>query len=316
MLRYKILPIFKAFFTIIFFFGIFIPVIQATELQIAVLASHNESPYHDVIEGFQNYLVEQKIEAKCNVYILEDGKEKTIKIFQEIKNNRPVLICTIGTIPTVETLKVFSDVPVVASLILNEDTIRRSRNATGVILDFPIETQFSWLKSFLPEARKIGVMYNPLENQEKIESAKGIARKMGLELNPVKIYTPRDIPNALKILANNADVLWGIHDALVFNSLTAKHILLFSFRNRIPFCGLSSTWVKAGALCALEYDYHDIGGQCGEKALKIIRGARVSAVPPSLPRKLLYALNLRTARYMKIDIQEEHIRNANQIFEE
>lgn len=316
MHRYKLLPIFKAFFTIIFLFDIIIPVIQATELQIAVLTSHNESPYNDVLEGFQNYLVEQKIEAKCTVYILEDGKGKIAQIFQEIKNNRPVLICTLGTIPTVETLKVFSDVPVVASLILDEDTIKRSRNATGVILDFPIETQFSWLKSFLPEARKIGVMYNPLENQEKITLAKEIARKMGLELNPVKIYTPKDIPNALKTLANNADVLWGIHDALVFNSLTAKHILLFSFRNRIPFCGLSSTWVKAGSLCALEYDYQDIGVQCGEKALKIIRGARVSAVPPSLPRKLLYTLNLRTARYMKIDILEEHIRNADQIFEE
>ncbi|MEP9410412.1 MAG: hypothetical protein HRF42_03255 [Candidatus Brocadia sp.] len=311
----RIHTIVKAYLAIISVFSVIIPEVLATELQIAVLISRNESPYTEVLAGFQNYIVEQKIPVKYNTYALEGGKAHRTQIFQEIKKNTPGLIFTIGTIPTAEVLKVF-DVPVVATLILDMNMIRHARNATGVILDFPVETQFYWLKSFLPEARKIGVMYNPLENQEKIELAEGIARRMGLELNPVKIYTPKDIPNALKVLANNADVLWGINDTLVFNPLTAKHILLFTFRNRMPFCGLSSTWVKAGALYALDYDFYDIGVQCGEMAVEIIRGAGANSVPPSLPRKLRYILNLRTARYMKIDFREEQIRKAYKIFEE
>ncbi|GJQ16745.1 MAG: hypothetical protein HBSIN01_07040 [Candidatus Brocadia sinica] len=312
----KISTFLKAAIIIIFVFWMTIPEIPANEVQIDVLVSHNESPYTEVLTGFQNYIVEQKIQMKCSTYILENKKAPISQISLEIKKNKPGLIFTVGTIPTVEALKVFDDVPIVASLILDENTMKRARNSTGVILDFPIEAQFFWLKSFLPEAKKIGVMYNPLENQEKIRRAGEIARKMGLELNPVKVHTPKDIPNALKSLANNADVLWGINDALVFNSLTARHILLFSFRNRIQFCGLSSAWVEAGALYALEYDFYDIGVQCGEKAVKIIRGAGVNSVPVSLPRKLLYTLNLKTARHMKIDIQEEHIRNAYKIFEE
>ncbi|MDN3513644.1 MAG: ABC transporter substrate-binding protein [Candidatus Brocadia sp.] len=293
-----------------------IPKVFADELKIVLLVSHSESPYLDVLAGFQKYMTEQKMQAKCDVYMLENEGINKSQIFQEIKKTKPRLIFTIGTTPTIEALGEFVDVPIVATLVLSENTIKRARNATGVILDFPVNTQFYWLKSFLPEARRIGVMYNPLENQEKIASAEVIAKKMGLELNAIEIHTPKDIPDALKVLANNADVLWGINDPLVFNSLTAEHILLFSFRNRIPFCGLSSAWVKAGALYALEYDYHDIGVQCGEKAVKIIRGARVDSVPPSLPRKLLYALNLRTAKYMKIEIQEKHIRNAYKIFED
>ncbi|MCF6155137.1 MAG: hypothetical protein E3K36_07770 [Candidatus Brocadia sp.] len=312
----KIPTILKAAIIIIFAFCITIHKIPADVLQMAVIVSRNESPYTDVFEGFQNYIMGQKIQAKCDIYEMEGENVLISKIFQKIKKNKPSLIFTIGTTPTEEALKVFIDVPIVATLILDEGTIKHARNATGVILDFPIETQYYWLKSFLPEARKIGVMYNPLENQKKIRCAEEIARKMGLDLYPVKIRTPKDIPNALKTLANNADVLWGINDPLVFNSLTAKQILLFSFRNRIPFCGLSSTWVKAGALYALEYDFHDIGVQCGEKAIEIIRGAGVNSVPLSFPRKLLYTLNLRTARYMKIEIQEKQIRNAYKIFEE
>ncbi len=306
----------KAVLSAVFVFCVNIHEIPANELQITVLVSHNESPYTEVLAGFQEHIVEQKIPSKCTAYALEGGKVRISHIFEEIKRSHPAVIFTIGTFPTVEALKVFHDIPVVATFILDEDTIKRSRNATGVILDFPLEKQFFWLKQFLPKARKIGVIYNPLENQEKIRCAEEIARKMGLELYPVKVHTPKDIPRALKTLANEADVLWGMHDALIFNSLTARHILLFSFRNRIPFCGLSSAWVKAGALYALEYDFHDIGMQCGEMVVKITGGAQAKSVPPSFPRKLLYTVNLRTARHMKVDIKEEYIRTACKIFDE
>lgn len=317
----KILVLFKMFLTIIFVLWITVSAVPAVDLhitadlRITVLVSHKESPYKEVLAGFQNYLTEQKILATYDVYILEGDTVQISQIYPEIKKNKTRLIFTVGTTPTIDALKVFADVPVVATLILDEDMIKRARNATGVILDFPIEAQFHWLKSLLPEAKTIGVMYNPTENKEKIQFAKIIARKLGLELNPVEIYTPKDIPNALKVLATNADVLWGINDTLVFNPLTAKQILLFSFRNQIPFCGPSSTWAKAGALCSLDYDFHDIGAQCGEKAIEIIRGAKVTSVPLSFPRKFLYALNLRTARHMKIPFQEKYIRTAHQVFD-
>lgn len=315
MHKYKMPVIFKMF-AIIFVLWTTASAVLALDMHIAVLVSHEESPYKDVLAGFQNYLTEHKIPAICDIYILESNIVQMSQAFQEIKKNKTRLIFAVGTTPTVGALKMFVDVPVVATLILDGNIIKHARNATGVILDFPVETQFYWLKSLLPETKTIGVLYNPVENEEKIQFAEAIARKMGLNFNPVAVYTPKDIPNALKVLATNADILWGINDTLVFNPLTAKQILLFSFRNQIPFCGPSSTWAKAGALCSLEYDYHDIGAQCGEKAIEIIRGAKMTSVPLSFPRKFLYTLNLRTARHMKITFQEKHIRTAHQVFDE
>lgn len=301
---------------VFFVFWIITPEVFGDEYQIAVLVSHNESPYKEVIAGFQKTITGQKTDSKFHVFIMEGERAHLSENLTSIKKIRPKIIFTVGTTPTGETLKVFHDIPIIATLILDDDMIKSAHNATGVILGFPIEVQFNWLKNFLPEARKIGVMYNPLENQEKVRSATIIARKMGLDLLPIEIDSPKDIPNALKALANDADILWGIHDTLVFNSLTAKQILLFSFRNHIPFCGLSSAWVKAGALYALEYDYYDIGVQCGEKALKIMQGAKVNSLPACYPRNLLYTLNLRTARYMKIQFREEYIHNAYRVFDE
>src|SRR5574337_1583016 len=130
---YKIPTIFKTVLTTIFILWIIIPKVFAEELQIIVLVSHNESPYADVLAGFQEYIKEQKMPAKCDVYTLESEKIQLSQIFQNIKNNKINLLFTIGTIPTEEALKVFIDVPIVATLILDKRTIRHASNATGVI---------------------------------------------------------------------------------------------------------------------------------------------------------------------------------------
>ena len=106
-----------------------------------------------------------------------------------------------------------------------------------------------------------------------------------------------------------------VTDQVVLSRQTAEAILLFSFRNRIPFAGLSASWVKAGALYALDRDYTDLGAQCGEMALRVRRGRRASTLPPETPRKILYALNLRTAQRMKLNLPKELIDGAEQVFE-
>ena len=53
-------------------------------------------------------------------------------------------------------------------MILQSDFLKNKENITGIFLEYSIETQFSWFKRFLPDARTIGVIYNPEENQAKI----------------------------------------------------------------------------------------------------------------------------------------------------
>src|SRR3989441_13041639 len=127
---------------------------------------------------------------------------------------------------------------------------------------------------------------------------------MGLNLFARKVESPKDLPDALDSLNNRADVLWGVADQIVLNPQTVKPILLFSLRNRIPFVGLSATWVKAGALYALDRDYDDIGRQLGEMAGKILQGAAPGALQPASPRKVVYCINRRAAQVFKPGLQD------------
>ena len=137
---------------------------------------------------------------------------------------------------------------------------------------------------------------------------------MGLALEAVEISSPNELPVALQELSNKIDILWGINDRIALNTKTAKRILLFSYRNRIPFIGLSTTWVKSGAIYSLDRDYTYLGIQCGEIAFKVLSGVNVNSIPVTSPRKIIYTINLKTAEHMKINFKDEIVSNAHKVF--
>jgi len=135
-----------------------------------------------------------------------------------------------------------------------------------------------------------------------------------LALWAVPVKSPSELPLAMDSLASRAEVLWGLPDEMVFNQHTAKQILLYSFRNRIPVVGISEAWVKAGALFALRWDYQDLGRQCGEMAAQILRGTPPQALPLAHPRKVGMVLNLKTAVQLKISIPEAVLQSAQEVY--
>ena len=284
------------------------------DLRIAVIASQNTPPYQDVATGFQDFLKKEGIAAVFDHYELSGNAGKASEVIRGIMKQPPSLILTIGTLATQTALLEAGDIPVVAGLVTNLDDLRKSKNATGVVLDFPLVTQFEWMHKLVPAVKYISVLYNPKENQAKIDAAVKTAEKVGLTLLPKEVETIRALPDALESLARSTDLLWGINDQLVLSPQTAEAILLFSFRSGVPFVGLSSSWVKAGALYALDRDYKDLGAQCGELAIKILHGTKASTLAVESPRRVLYSLNLKTADHMKLEFSPSVVKNAQQVF--
>lgn len=284
------------------------------DIRIAVITSQDTPQYQEVRTGFLEFLKKEGIIADFDHYGLSGNAGKASEVIRDIKQQTPRLILTIGTLATQTALREADDIPIVAGLVNNLDDLRKSKNATGVVLDFPIVTQFEWMHKLVPEIKIIGVLYNPKENQAKIDAAVQAAKREGLTLLPKEVESPRALPDALESLARSVDLLWGINDQLVLSQQTAEAILLFSFRRGVPFVGLSSSWVKAGALYALDRDYNDLGAQCGELAIKIIQGTKPSTLAIVPPRRTLYSLNQKTADHMKLEFSPLVIKNAQQVF--
>jgi putative tryptophan/tyrosine transport system substrate-binding protein len=282
---------------------------------ITVLVSHDSAQSEEVIRGIRDYLASRGVSAELTVQSLGGDATRSGAVLEGIKRERRRPLVTLGSVATNAALKETQSSPIVAGLVLDAEDFRSRGNVTGVFLEFPLEVQFEWMKRMLPAARSLGVLYHSERNGRRIQEAVRIASSLGVQIYAQRVDTPSDIPNALESLARKVDALWGIPDELVLNPQTGKQFLLFSYRNSIPFIGLSETWVKAGALYALGWDYHDIGAQCGEQLIKILRGGEPSSMLPEPPRKVRYYINTKTAYHMKLDLQDSLIKGAQQLVE-
>jgi putative ABC transport system substrate-binding protein len=286
----------------------------APSTQIVVLTSQDVGPYQEVLQGFRQALSHQSLQTSIIVLSAAGDAAKALSFIHDLEKLDVHLLVTLGSIATRAAIQENVSFPLLASLVMNTNDLRKLTNATAVVLEFPVDMQLQWLRRFLPEQTTVGVLFNPKENHDMITAATLAASQLGLQLAAQEVHTPQDLPAALEHMAEKAEVLWGVTDPTVLSSQTAEPILLFSFRNRIPFTGLSSSWVKAGALYALDRDYADLGVQCGEIALQILNGAQANTFPPVSPRKVTYSINLKTAEHMKIEIPQSLIDGAQQVF--
>lgn len=290
--------------------------VAAEELpSIAVLSSRDGAPYEELAGSFRAELFRRYPQATFSYSLLRQDKGADQQILQSIRHQNPNLILALGTSAVLEVLREFPETPLIASMVINDDCLAGAEKATGILLRIPPGTHLLWLHRFFPELKRVAIIYNPAENQSWVAEAENVASSHGLEIIPIKVDSPLHLPRALKELNRKAEILLGVPDNVVYSGKTAKMVLLSSFRSRIPFVGLSQSWVKAGGVYGLDWDYGALGRECALAAVKILGGTRPGDIPVRTPvEHLIYVFNLKTLRYMHLDIDPEHLAGAAVVF--
>ncbi len=283
-----------------------------------VVSSRAGDPYDQVIKGFREQLTRGDAGWAVDVQVLPEGDAKAVRLVAD-GHAPPALVFAVGAAAAKAVRHELPEVPLVEGLVLRRDVPEDAPHTAGVHLEFPLELQIEWIRRMLPAAKSVGVLYNPARNAAVIESAARLSAKSGLTLRAIPVPGPTDLPAALDGVGG-VDALWSIPDDTVLTPQTARQILLFSFRNRIPVVGLSAAWVKAGALYALDWDFEDLGRQCAELAAPLVHGITSGTGPAgpasfAPPRKATYVVNAKTFRYMKLGLPDALLRGAREVFE-
>ena len=183
---------------------------------------------------------------------------------------------------------------------------------TAVPVAIPSDLQVTWLLRLLPGARYIGILYDPAQSTHAVEALAAALRRA--DLNPVLLAVPTTstLPAALARMSAAADALVAVPDSTVYSRQTAKELLLFSFRHKLPLIGLSEPWVEAGALFALDWDYRELGIFCGRLALQRLAGRDAEAPPP--PRVHVF-VNQRSARRFGLQWDDALRRSVDRVVE-
>ena len=271
---------------------------------IAIATNNEAKPYQLVVESFKSALLEKY----PNIEFIQYSGDNKVAV-------PPDMIFALGSSLVKKSISEFSSRQLLATMILSEEVLEKSTHATAILLKTSIQKQLEWHKRILPSAKRIGILFDPQHNQDWVDNAEKQAAKMGLEIIAVPVESPKDLPTALKIVGNTADSILGIADKTVYSGKTAKAVLLFSFRQRIPFVGLSSAWVKAGALYALDWDYPALGRQSASIASKILSGTHAKKIKPQLADNPAFQINIKTAKHMKLIISQELIDRAAKVYD-
>ncbi len=280
-------------------------------------------------EGFLKGLEEEGFKEGENLEVLYENANGESATGAQIINNfvskKADLVCAIATpmAQTAYSTTKNSDIPVIYTAVtdpvlaqLATEDKKPVGNITGTGDKLPIEEQLKMIRSILPEAKKIGIMYSTSEvnSTSAIAEYKELATQYGFEIVESGISTTADIPLAADNLVKKVDCITNLTDNTVVSSLPV--ILDKAKKAGIPVFGSEVEQVKKGCLSAMGLDYVELGKQTGKMAGKVLKGeAKASDMPYEVIEKASFYGNTKVANELGITLPEDLVKSATEMFD-
>ena len=242
--------------------------------------------------GFLEGLAEAGIEEGKNLTVIYQNAQADMGIAQQIASQfaaKPVdLMVGIATPMAQAALNACMDanVPViytavsdpVAAMLANEEG-KSDKNVTGTCDLLPVEAQLKLIRSFLPEATKIGILYTTSEtnSESQLKLYQDLAGEYGFEIVASGISTGADIPLACDNLLPQVDCLTNLTDNTVVSYLAL--VLDKATAAGKPVFGSEIEQVKNGCIASEGVEYVALGQQTGRMAAEVLEGAFGGDVP-------------------------------------
>lgn len=291
--------------------GLILPV-SASAFDVAILKSNDVSYYNEAVAGAKHVLA---ADATVTVYDVRGNVTGGRTIAQNLRAEQPDLIVAVGLKAALAAkLEVF-DSPIVICMVMAPESYEfTAPNLYGIYMRAPIDQQLAALRALLPQAKRIGVLYDERFTGPMLQTAVHEAEKQGLQLVPALITAPDDLPAALRSLTSRIDALWLIQDQTVITEQSIQFILATTLDAKVPVFAFSTTVVQQGALGALVVDAADAGRQAGHLGKRLLRKEPMKSPRFVSPEKPELALNLNVASYLDLKPPDQVVRAAGKIF--
>jgi putative ABC transport system substrate-binding protein len=193
--------------------------------------------------------------------------------------------------------------PVVAQIVPSWQA--GSATHTGATLYPDFNASLAFLKQLMPNAKRIGVPYNPGEDNDKtnMSEMRAIAPKHGLEVVEVGIDSPNDIAQRIQSLQGKVDAVFVIQSNILQTSLPV--IAASTQRIGVPAINTLDTPVRNHTfLAAHALSYERMGANAGRIAARILKGEKPAAIAPHRPTAEDFSLVIsrKQAAQWKVDV--------------
>ncbi len=242
-------------------------------------------------EGFIQGLQEAGYVEGDNVKFIVQNAQADMGLGQQIAAQMAQecdLVCAIATPMAQAAFNACMDknIPVIYSAVsdpvsamLADADGKNSKAVTGTCDLLPVEAQLKLIRAFLPDSKKIGILYTTSEtnSESQLKLYQQLAPEYGFEVVATGISTGADIPLAMDSLLPKVDCLTNLTD----NTVVSYLAVLVEKANAAgkPIFGSEIEQVKNGCIASEGVEYVALGKQTGELAARVLKGEFAGDIP-------------------------------------
>ena len=287
-----------------------------------------EHPALDAVhQGIKDELAERGYKPGESVELMFESAQGNAAIASQIARKfvgeQPDVIVAIAT-PSAQTAAAAArNIPLVFSAVTDPVEARLVKslqnpggNITGVTDMLPLEKHIDLLQRVLPDAKRIGTVYNPgeanavaLVNQLETRLA-----DRGMELVKAAATKTSEVLGAARSLVGKVDAIYLTTDNTVISAVEA--VISVGERADIPVFAADTATVSRGAVAALGFDYYDVGRQTGAMVARILSGTAPADIPVETVEALSLFVNPAAAERMGITLPADVVDDAAEVINE
>lgn len=285
-------------------------VCAAGQAVVTVLYASQAAPYLQVSAGFRRALEARDIAVL--MYERTLAGESPVAFAQHVALKQPHVVLALGSRAAQFCRDSATSPPVVFAMVLDAEGLAGS-GRTGVTLQIPADIRLKTVLQVLPRLKTVACIAGPGSGRELEElSRECAARGLALVSRTVKDHT--QFATAFNSVSAGAGCFVMVPDPAVYTPPSVEYLLRSSLDARVPVIGISSLYVKAGALMAFDCDYADIGRQAAVIATRVIAGERAESVAVQTPQSTSFSVNLAVAQRLGITIPASLLDSASSVF--
>jgi putative ABC transport system substrate-binding protein len=202
---------------------------------------------------------------------------------------------------------------------LVDSLARPGGNITGLsnlIIELSAK-RLQYLKEAVVGLSRVGLLVNPRDPdnaRRSIEEMNAAAAQLKIGVQVAEARTPHDIESAFSTLAGaHVDGVIIMLDSMFNNE--RDNVARFALIHRLPTMVLTSEMVKSGGLIAYGADFPDIFRRAAGYVDRILKGAKPADLPVEQPTKFNLAVNLKTAKALRLEISPQLLARADEVIE-
>ncbi len=294
------------------------------ETKIGILLFNDQPRYVQNKEGVIDQLNQQGFGGPVVKFTVENAagnKAKAAEIARKFAAAKMDMVIPIGTSAAVAAANEIKDIPIVFVMVwdpvgskIAQDWKSSGNNTTGASSKTSASKLLSTLKE-LAAIKRVAVLYTPGERNSEIQLKELEAEqgKFNIKIVPVPLSNKEAAASLLADVVERAEAICLTGSSVVGDALPM--IVDVAAKAKVITASQSEDQVERGALLGITVDSYAVGRLAGEKAAKVLKGAKPSSIPIEPLKKLDLILNMKTAKAGGVQIPPAFMKSVTKVIE-